>query len=149
MTKIKLLTAIAATALLATGCGGEKSAQSDTAKSGKTVSASKAKSGGEIADVYVSQLTKIADAVESVEDEKTAKKAAKAIASASKELEALAEKVETMDQTKQAMIFATRAQDFMGPQVRLATAMQKMATENPEHMELIQAELEKLPEFSQ
>ncbi|MBL4619684.1 MAG: hypothetical protein JKX88_06250 [Marinicaulis sp.] len=139
--RFQLFAALAATSVALTGCGGEKEDNGT-----KTIDASKAK-GGEVADVYVANLNSIANAIENVSDEKSAKKAAKAIAAAIVDLEATSKAVEDMSPAKRAMVFATRAQDFVEPQLRISTAMQKIYAENPEYMEIIQAELEKMPEF--
>jgi hypothetical protein len=139
--RIQLLAAVAAASVALTACGSEK------AESGsKVVDASKAK-GGEVADVYVASLNNIAIAVENVNDEVSAKKAAEAIAAAVRDLEATSEAVQNMNSAKRAMVFASRAQDFVEPQMRISTAIQKISAENPEYLEMIQAELQKMPEF--
>jgi len=123
-------------AVVLAGCGGEKSVKASDAK------------GGEVADVYLAQITNIADAVEAVDDEKSARAAAKAIAKAAREMEALSEAVEDMTPARRAMVFASRAQDFMEPQMRLATSMQKLAIDHPEYLEIIQDEMDKMPELT-
>ncbi|GJL95526.1 MAG: hypothetical protein DHS20C05_19310 [Hyphococcus sp.] len=141
MKKRIILTALATTALALGGCSGEKASDSSSSSvSGKTKKS-------KVVDVYVSQMDNIADALEEVTDEKSAKKAAQAITKASKELEALSETVEGMSDIEKGMMFASRSQDFVAVQTRLATSMQKIAAENPEYIEMIQEEMEKMPEW--
>ncbi len=142
MSKRIILTAIAGAALMLGGCSGEKSdASGSSSVSGKKVKSEK------VVDVYVAQMGNIADALETVDDEASAKKAAQAITKASKELKALSATVENMSDMQKGMMFASRAQDFVAVQTRLATAMQKIAVENPAYMEMLQAEMQKMPDW--
>ncbi len=97
------------------------------------------------AKVYLEELTDIADAVEAVKSEKTAKKAAKVIATSSKKLEKMTKSLEDLTPMQRAAIFMGNSKDFMEQQQRLAIAMQKIAMENPEYIEIIQEEMQKMP----
>ncbi len=141
----QIFIATASAALGLAGCGGEKT---EADKSEIKIDASKAK-GGEIADLYVAHMTNVADAIEKVDDEKSAKAAAAVIAKAVEDMEKTAENVEGMSATRRAMLFASRAQDFAEPQMRMSQSMTKLASENPELLEIIQKELEKMPDFAE
>ncbi len=140
MNKRIIITAIAGAALALSGCGGEKAGESSASSvSGKKVKKDK------VVDVYVGQMDHIADALEGVKDEKSAKKAAQAITNAAKELNALSDTVESMSDMEKGLMFASRSQEFISVQTRLATSMQKIAAENPEYMQMIQEEMKKMP----
>lgn len=125
---------------LVAACGG-----GDGGETG-SISAAQADSPKEYVAVYESELTKIADAVESVTDEASARQAAEIIQAASGELEQLSTKLETMTTMDKASFAINFSADAADTQMRLATAMQKLAMADPEHMRMISEAMDELPE---
>lgn len=100
--------------------------------------------GADVADVYLAAMNKIAGAVEQINDDASARKAAQVIASASEDLKATAATLDSMPDAEKASIFASRATEMQTAQMRLATAMQGLAAQ-PQWMVAISEEMKKLP----
>jgi hypothetical protein len=94
---------------------------------------------------YVSSLNKVADAVEAVSDEDSARAAARAIAEAGRELAAITARFEQMGDFQKATVLIQGAASMIEPNTRISLAMSKIATEHPELIEVIAIEMDKLP----
>ena len=140
-----VILALASLALVS--CGGDGESAKKDAESGKVIQAEKAKTADQAVEVYAVHLNRIADAVEAIESENDADKAAKVIAEATGEFEILVEKFQGANQMQLAMAFAKQAGELGQPQVRIATAVQKLASENPEYLERIEDALRDMPEM--
>lgn len=100
--------------------------------------------GAGVADAYLAGMNKIAGAVEQVKDDASARNAAQVIASVSKDLTATAATLDSMSEAEKASVFASRAAEMQTAQMRLATAMQGLASQ-PQWMRVISEEMQKLP----
>ncbi len=116
------LTAI--TALGLTGCG-QKTAETE----GATVSAPKSEK--KMAKVYLEQMADWVEAVESVTDQASAKKAAVKIAAVKANMDKLSEGAEGMNSFKGAQAFGKLGPEYQQLQARMATAMQRIAMTDP------------------
>lgn len=132
--------ALLAGAVLLAGCGGKDDVQG---KTGDEITAKS--SNSDIGDAYVNELTRIADALETVEDEASAEAAAKKIKTAVDGLNAMQDELEGKIDGPQALqIFGGRYQDLMQAQQRIAMSMMDIQQNNPDLMETISEEMDKL-----
>ncbi len=126
-----------ATAILLTGCGDKGGVDG---KTGKDISASS--SSDDIGEAYLNEMTRIADALESVKDESSAKAAATRIHKATEGMESMQAKLEgELDGVKAMQIFGSRYTDLIKVQQRMATEMVRIQTEHPDLMSIIDDEL--------
>jgi len=132
------LAAIAITALAACGGGNDSPATSN-------VTAEKADGPNDYIAVYEKQLIIIADAVESVTDEESARDAAAIIRDASAELDIVATKAENMSQMQQARFAMAFTTELADTQMRLVEAMSRLAATDPEKMQMISEAMDDLP----
>jgi len=130
-----------ATALLLTGCGKKDDVQG---KTGADITAKS--SADDIGEAYINELTRIANALDTVDDEASAKKAAGDIREAVEGLNAMSESIDTenMSPVKAMQIFGGRYTELIEVQGRLTTKMIDLQTEHPELMEIVSQEMEKL-----
>ena len=129
-----------AVALLLTGCGKKDDVHG---KTGADITAKS--SADDIGEAYINEMTRIADALESVEDEKSAKEAAKKLKVAVDGLNAMSEKLEGEISGPKAMqVFGGRYTELVEVQGRMATAMVNIQTNHPELMEIVSDEMERL-----
>lgn len=102
-------------------------------------------SGGTQAETFVDEMNRIADAVEQVNSEEDARGVAHLIADAQKNMEEASKSLEGMSEAKKAMALAAHAQDMQKAQMRLATAMSKLATRDQDALRIISDEMGKMP----
>lgn len=125
-----------ATALMLTGCG------QDSMK-GKDITAES--SVDEIGDAYVSEMIRISDALATVDDEKSAKKAAVTLKDAAEELNSMQEKLDTDAGSQKAMqVMASRAGELADVQTNIAKQIMRIQTEHPELMDTLGDELNEI-----
>ncbi|KCZ56969.1 hypothetical protein HY29_07445 [Hyphomonas beringensis] len=125
-----------ATALMLTGCG------QDSMK-GKDITAES--SVDEIGDAYVSEMIRISDALATVDDEKSAKKAAVTLKDAVEELNSMQEKLDTDAGSQKAMqVMASRAGELADVQTNIAKQIMRIQTEHPELMDTLGDELNEI-----
>lgn len=99
-----------------------------------------------IADTYMTELEKVAGALESIQSADDAEAAAKVIQEASQSLESITEALDGEISGMKAMrIFASRGNDIMAVQQRIAASMTSIAQSDPEMMKRISEEIDKLP----
>lgn len=137
MIKRLLAAACLAGALSLAGCGkpGEVEGKDISAKS----------SAEDIGAAYITEMTRIADALDTVKDEASAKAAAAKIRAASEGLEKMSDELEgDMDPAKAMRIFGGRYQELIQAQSRIATAMMRINTEHPELWDIVSAEMDSL-----
>lgn len=138
--KTKTLAAISLAAAIAlTGCGGpgpEVDGKDITEKS----------SGNDVAAAYVNEMTRVADALESIEDEASARKAAAEIRAAGASMETMAAALEGsgMSQMQAATALSRRGQDIAALQTRIMTQMMSLQAEKPELAALVGEEIDQL-----
>ncbi|WP_321491040.1 hypothetical protein [uncultured Hyphomonas sp.] len=129
-----------AAALMLTGCGGKtdgpgKAAEDITAKS----------SAKDIGAAYINEMTQIADALDTVDDEASAKAAAKKIKAAVDGLNQMSEELDgEISGVKGMQIFGGRYTELIEVQSRVATSMIKIQSDHPELMDTISAEMDQL-----
>lgn len=151
-----IATVITAAALGLAGCGGktdEPAVGSTPTPSVGQAEAPKSSSAGialtkeqKMANIYLTELTAIGDALTSVSDDASAQKAAQAIASASQTMEAA--KAEFGDELsgQQAMaIFMPRQQEFIAAQQKISSGMSQIAMTHPEFLQMISNEMKNMP----
>jgi hypothetical protein len=136
-----ILTAVGlAAALLLTGCGKKDGIEGKTG--GDITSKSSAK---DIGEAYINEMTRVADALESVDDEASAKAAAKKLKVAIDGLNQMQEELDgELSGVKAMQVFGGRYTELVQVQTRMATAIVQIQTEHPELMNIVGDELEKL-----
>lgn len=136
-----ILTAVGlAAALLLTGCGNKDGIEGKTG--GDITSKSSAK---DIGEAYINEMTRVADALESVDDEASAKAAAKKLKVAIDGLNQMQEELDgELSGVKAMQVFGGRYTELVQVQTRMATAIVQIQTEHPELMNIVGDELEKL-----
>lgn len=98
-----------------------------------------------IAAAMISQMGSLADTLDTVKDEESARKAAKEIAKIGVELEALAKKADgTNSAGKMSIMMQANSNEFMSIQARLATNMARIAMTDPKLLQIIGDEMDKL-----
>ena len=122
---VAMMGLIAAIAL--SGCGG-----SDKADAGAS---------------YVSGMSRIADALETVKDEDSAKAAAHEIGEATVKLEPVVDKINSMSSIEQAMMVRDHTAEMTEVQTRISTALQKIIAQDPKLMDIIGSELRGMPQL--
>lgn len=129
-----------AAALLLTGCGNKDGIE------GKTGSDITAKSSAEdIGEAYINEMTRIADALESVQDDKSAKAAAKKLKVAVDGLNSMSEELDgKLDGPKAMQVFGPRYPELIQASMRMGTEMQRIQTDHPELMDTISDEMDRL-----
>ena len=129
-----------AAALLLTGCGKKDGID------GKTGADITAKSSAkDIGEAYINEMTRVADALESVDDEASAKAAAKKLKVAIDGLNQMQEELDgELSGVKAMQVFGGRYTELVQVQTRMATAIMQIQTEHPELMNIVGDELEKL-----
>jgi hypothetical protein len=126
----KLIAAFGLAAVLAlAGCGGSDKSSSDVGQS------------------YVTALGQIADALESVKDEDSAKAAAQVIARAKTTLDGTVKEINSMTQVEQVMMVQKHAAEMGQIEVRISQAMQKIVSDDPKLLDIIGQEMQSLPEL--
>ena len=135
-----LLAAGLVAALALTGCGGKDDV------SGKTAEDITAKSSAkDIGAAYINEMTRIADALETVDDEASAKAAAQTIKAAVDGLNQMSEELDgEISGVKGMQIFGGRYTELIEVQGRVATSMIKIQSDHPELMDTISAEMDQL-----
>jgi outer membrane lipoprotein SlyB len=135
-----LLAAGLVAALALTGCGGKDDV------SGKTAEDITAKSSAkDIGAAYINEMTRIADALETVDDEASAKAAAQTIKVAVDGLNQMSEELDgEISGVKGMQIFGGRYTELIEVQGRVATSMIKIQSDHPELMDTISAEMDQL-----
>ncbi|MEM8936185.1 MAG: hypothetical protein AAGC77_07240 [Pseudomonadota bacterium] len=158
---LKAITILSALAVLPiAGCGGQNDASSggispeqeqnsgpaaDNADTPDVVGAVSGAEASQIADDYLEILSKFAAAIEGVTDEPSAQEAAETIAGLNDDMTSLADAFEELTAVQKSAMYIEHAQDFLSEQTRLADALTRVATENPELIEALQTEFEKMP----
>lgn len=98
--------------------------------------------------VYVDGMDDIADAVNDINSEADARKAAQKIAAVARKMEGLSEEFEKMsDQEKSAAAMANMGAISQSG-TRVASAMMTLQTQHPEWMAIISEEMEKIPDMN-
>ncbi|HPE49388.1 MAG TPA: hypothetical protein PLR76_13370 [Hyphomonas sp.] len=128
-------------ALLLTGCG--KKHDKIEGKTGADITAKS--SASDIGEAYINELTRVADALETVKDEDSAKTAAVQLKVAVDGLNAMQDELGgKMDSMRAMQIFGGHMQEFAEVQTRIATSIADIQTNHPELMETISDELDRL-----
>ncbi|MFN3609004.1 MAG: hypothetical protein ACK4Y9_08065 [Hyphomonas sp.] len=121
-----------------TGCGQGK-------VEGKDISASS--SAGNIGKAYVAEITRIADALETVNDEASARAAAAEIRIAADGLKNMEKELGGKVSGLKAMqIFGSNYEELASSQLRMMTALTTLQAQHPELMEIISEETDRLGE---
>ncbi len=155
MNRSIFIAAIAASSLAISACGpsGEDDvfAGSPLENSADTRSDQDAPptTGAKAADVYVAEMSRIADAIESVDDDASAEQAAEVIAGAVMRLNTRMAAMEENMSISDAMAFVgSRREQIVEVTTRLSTSVTELQTEHPELTEKIAEVLEGLDDFN-
>jgi hypothetical protein len=124
MKKVTVVAAVLMTVLVAAGCG--KSA------------------GDKAAEAYLAGMNDVATAIEKVEDEAGARKAAEVIGRVSKDMEKVSKDLEGLSEAEKNATEEKYGEDFAAAQKRIQSAMMKMIT-RPDLMTIIASEMEDMP----
>lgn len=136
--KSALLAAAAlAGAFTVTGCGQGNVDGADINRSS---------SGAEIGTAYLNELTKIADAIETVQDERTARAAAAQIRQAADGIEAMGDALDgaEMSPLRAMQMFGNRGADIMMLHGRIMSSVVRIQEQHPELMGIIGEEMDRL-----
>jgi hypothetical protein len=133
-----------ALALGLAGCGGGGQNAAEAPQPG---SDSPTGGGGGFAGVYVSSLNRIAAALENVNDEASAREAAREIADVNLDLQAVTSETDGMSDAAKGMAFAARAQDLAQVQMRIAVAVQRINSTNIGLYSIISDEMGRMPKL--
>ena len=129
-----------AAALILTGCGKKGGVEGTTGA--EITSKSSAK---EIGAAYLNELTSIADALETVEDEASARAAAKKLKTSIDGLNTMKEELDgELTGMKAMQVFGGRYTDLIEVQARLAAAVANIQANHPELMDTVSDELDRL-----
>lgn len=136
--KHRILSAVLlASACLLTGCGPKAGVE------GKDISSSSSASA--IGAAYVNEMTRIADALDTVKDEDSARKAAVDIRKAADGLESMKDALgDDISGLRAMQIFGSNYQQLLTAQTRMMTSMIRIQSENPELMNFIGDEMDRL-----
>ncbi|MGB2177718.1 MAG: hypothetical protein ACPH9E_07230 [Hyphomonas sp.] len=129
-----------AAALVLTGCGGKDDVQG---KTGEDITAKS--SADDIGEAYINEMTRIADALEGVDDEASAKAAAKKMKVAIDGLNQMSDELDgEISGVKGMQIFGGRYAELVQVQGRIATSMIRIQSDHPELMDTISAEMDRM-----
>lgn len=132
-----LSAALLAGALTFTGCGPKAGVE------GKDITSRS--SASEIGKAYVNEMTRIADALDTVKDEDSARKAAVEIRKAADGLETMKDALgDDISGLRAMQIFGSHYQELVTAQTRMMTSMIRIQSENPELMNYIGEEMDRL-----
>ncbi|WP_162786373.1 hypothetical protein [Hyphomonas sp. CACIAM 19H1] len=139
MTRTFLAAALFAATLSLSGCGGQ-TGETD----GQSIT--RASSGKDMASAYVKEMTRVADALDGVTDEASARAAAAEIRTAALGMKNLTEALEGsgMKQVEAAAALSARAQDIGAAQMRIMARMNELQQNNPELAGLVGEEIDRL-----
>ncbi|MEL7029446.1 MAG: hypothetical protein AAGL49_09590 [Pseudomonadota bacterium] len=142
--------AVAGAGVLAlSACGGSNDSGEAGSDSG-AASITADSSSNAVADAYITEMTKVADALESVTDEESAQAAAAVIQSASTAFDQMAAELDgEMNEAKWLAVAMARQEEFSEVQMRLASSMSKLGMENPALLQSLSEEMENLPQAGQ
>ena len=129
-----------AAALLLTGCGKKDGIEGKTGADITSKSSAK-----DIGGAYINEMTRIADALETVDDEASAKAAAKKMKVAVDGLNKMQEELEgELTGMKAMQVFGGRYTELVQVQTRLASEIIRIQSDHPELMDILGDELDKL-----
>jgi hypothetical protein len=139
--RLGILTAAGlAAALMLTGCGNKDGIDGKTGADITSKSSAK-----DIGEAYINEMTRVADALESVDDEASAKAAAKKLKVAIDGLNQMQDELDgELSGVKAMQVFGGRYTELVQVQTRMATAIVEIQTNHPELMDIVGDELEKL-----
>lgn len=98
-----------------------------------------------MAGQYATQLDRLADAVEAIDDDASAREAAKVIAEVNLELARLSKEAAAMNPAEAAVLVQAQQGEYVACQQRIATAMTRLAMENPAALGIVSKELRAMP----
>lgn len=134
-----LAAALLAAAVSLSGCGAEKGAVDS-----QTIT--KSSSGSDMASAYVTEMNRVAHALENVTDEASARAAAEDITAAALGMKSLAEALEGsgMKQMEAAAAMSRHGQEIAALQVRIMTRMNELQQSHPELAGIVSEEVDRL-----
>jgi hypothetical protein len=148
---------LAATALALAACGGKKEEASapmteeqKAAAAASSVLGALTGNGGEAnpeMKAYVSNLSKVADALANVKDEASARAVGQQLQPIFADMKKQADAIEAMGDEKAGIAALAFAPELVSAQQKIAVAMSNWAMTKPELMEIVGQELEKMPEI--
>jgi len=98
----------------------------------------------EIGQAYLEQLNVIADALDTIDDEASARAAATEIGEANVEMEAIADSMQGLSDNEMLAMVQSIAPQLQEIQARIAATMQRLSA-NPEYFSIIGDELSNMP----
>ena len=152
--KLHVLAASAAavSVIALSGCGEKKedpaAAAVDPNDPASVMEAMGAMKGGEATGPmkdYVAGMNEIAAAIDSIDDEASAKRAAQDIAASIKDLEKLKERLEGKSEQEMQVMAMQNAGALMQSAAAMSAAMMKLQTEHPELLQVVSDEIDKIP----
>jgi len=137
-----------AAGLALAACGGEDASNRAGEAASAAAEITENSPADAVADAYVSEMGKVAAALEQVAaDEMSADAAASAIRSAAEALDQMSDVVEADGDEAQWLLMAlTRRQDFIEVQSRMGVAMAQLSQKDPELLEEVMRAMAELPD---
>ncbi|GLQ21369.1 hypothetical protein ACFFUB_10930 [Algimonas porphyrae] len=97
-----------------------------------------------IANTYLKGINEIVTALEAVDDEASAERAAEVMANVGQQFDTLSDEVDGSNRERAiAMAMASRQQEFMAVQQRMVAAMMRIQMQNPELMKTVSDGMDK------
>ncbi len=145
MKRLMILTATTILLLGWTGCSGTPESETPPPETSSIpMEPEGSYSASNPSDQLGTQLSNIAEAIENVEDDATARAAAQEIAKANHALASLAKSMEGMSDAQHTVAAQQYAAKYSQLQVRIASAMQRLV-QHPEWLQIISDEMKKMP----
>ena len=101
----------------------------------------------DVGETYVNGMSQIADALESVTDEDSAKAAAHEIGQVTVRLQSVVDEINSMSEVEQALMVQKQAAKMVSVQNRISMALQKIVSKDPKLMNILGSELRSMPEL--
>lgn len=98
--------------------------------------------------VYTDGMDDIADAISSVDNEASARRAAQTIAGVARDMEALQERFENMSDAEMTAMAMSNASAIASSGMRVATEMNRLQTQHPDLLQIISDEMDKIPDMN-
>ena len=144
--RLSKLLVICSSFLLLSACGNKSddvSSETDTPTAVEVEMS--ATPDNKVAAMMMTKMGDLADALEMVKDEDSARKAAEEIAKIGVELEALANKADSASSSgKMSIMMKANSNEFMAIQTRLGSNMARIAMTDPQLLQIIGNEMDKL-----
>lgn len=102
-------------------------------------------SSSDVGQAYVDQLSHVADALDSVKDEASAREAAHEIAKANTKIQKMVNDIDAMDQAHQMTLFQKHAAEMSKLERRISQSVQRIVAKDPKLLGIVGSEIQDMP----